>query len=182
LQSKIDPTAKYLNPVNKVVPFDRGKEIALFNTINKHSLLFVALETVDICPLRFYPLLNAICQSASLSPFCDRVRFVFLCSVVGAQVSSQASSWVPLLNIKCHSGTQLFLCSLFSPVCLERTIYPCRSLCEKVKQGCEGRMRTYGFPWPDMLKCDKFPLDNDMCISPQSISSSSEGKSQISAS
>jgi secreted frizzled-related protein 5 len=85
---------------------------------------------------------------------------------------------VPLLNIKCHSGTQLFLCSLFSPVCLERTIYPCRSLCEKVKQGCEGRMRTYGFPWPDMLKCDKFPLDNDMCISPQSISSASEGKLQ----
>ena len=25
---------------------------------------------------------------------------------------------------------QLFLCSLFSPVCLERPIYPCRSLCQ----------------------------------------------------
>ncbi|XP_059491143.1 secreted frizzled-related protein 5-like [Neocloeon triangulifer] len=90
-----------------------------------------------------------------------------------AEVSHQASSWVPLLGIKCHSGTQLFLCSLFSPVCLERTIYPCRSLCEKVKQGCEDRMLTYGFPWPDMLKCEKFPLDNDMCISPQSINSNS---------
>ena len=33
-------------------------------------------------------------------------------------------------NIKCHADTQLFLCSLFSPVCLERPIYPCRSLCQ----------------------------------------------------
>ncbi len=29
-------------------------------------------------------------------------------------------------------------------------------------------MKTYGFPWPTMLDCDKFPLDNDMCIASQS--------------
>ena len=33
-----------------------------------------------------------------------------------------------------------------------------------MKAGCEGTMATYGFPWPSMLDCDKFPLDNDMCI------------------
>lgn len=38
------------------------------------------------------------------------------------------------------------------------------SLCHKVKSGCEETMTTYGFPWPSMLDCDKFPLDNDMCI------------------
>lgn len=84
-----------------------------------------------------------------------------------AEVSQQSSSWVPLFNLKCHSDTQLFLCSLFSPVCLDRPIYPCRSLCQAVKNGCESRMRAYGFPWPDMVRCDKFPLDNDMCISVQ---------------
>ncbi|XP_071439138.1 secreted frizzled-related protein 5-like [Hetaerina americana] len=84
------------------------------------------------------------------------------------EVSQQAVSWVPLLNVRCHPDTQLLLCSLFSPVCLDRPIYPCRSLCEKVKLGCEGRMKMYGFPWPEMLKCAKFPLDNDMCIAPQS--------------
>lgn len=84
------------------------------------------------------------------------------------EVSQQATSWVPLLNIKCHADSQLFLCSLFAPVCLERPIYPCRSLCQKVKAGCEGTMSTYGFPWPTMLDCDKFPLDNDMCIASQS--------------
>ena len=32
-------------------------------------------------------------------------------------------------------------------VCLERPIYPCRSLCLGVRQGCQGRMEAYGFPW-----------------------------------
>lgn len=85
------------------------------------------------------------------------------------EVTQQSMSWIPLLNIKCHADTQLFLCSLFSPVCLERPIYPCRSLCQAVRAGCEGRMQAYGFPWPPMLDCDKFPLDNDMCITAQSV-------------
>ena len=29
-------------------------------------------------------------------------------------------------------------------------------------------MKSHGFPWPSMLDCDKFPLDNDMCITSQS--------------
>ncbi|XP_023335381.1 secreted frizzled-related protein 5 [Eurytemora carolleeae] len=83
------------------------------------------------------------------------------------EVSQQSMSWIPLLNIKCHPDTQLFLCSLFSPVCLERPIYPCRSLCSKVRSGCEEKMGAYGFPWPAMLDCAKFPQDNDMCITAQ---------------
>jgi len=85
------------------------------------------------------------------------------------EVTQQSTSWIPLHNIKCHPDTQLFLCSLFSPVCLERPIYPCRSLCQKVREGCEGRMKAYGFPWPAMLDCDTFPQDNDMCITAQSV-------------
>lgn len=86
-----------------------------------------------------------------------------------AEVTQQARSWVPLLGIQCHPDTQLFLCSLFSPVCLDRPIYPCRSLCEGVKQGCEERMNFYGFPWPEMLRCDKFPLDQNLCIAQVNI-------------
>ncbi|PSN55878.1 Secreted frizzled-related protein 5 [Blattella germanica] len=94
-----------------------------------------------------------------------------------AEVSQQAISWVALNNIRCHPDTQLFLCSLFSPVCLDRPIYPCRSLCEKVRLGCEGRMKKYGFPWPEMFNCTKFPQDNDMCITPQSGAETSGGES-----
>ena len=38
-------------------------------------------------------------------------------------------------------------------------------------------MATYGFPWPSMLDCDKFPLDNDMCIA--SMSEKSGGSSGV---
>lgn len=80
-----------------------------------------------------------------------------------AEVKQQASSWVPLVHKNCHPGTQVFLCSLFAPVCLERPIYPCRWLCEAVRDGCTPIMEAFGFPWPEMLTCDKFPQD-DVCI------------------
>nr|KAG5694624.1 hypothetical protein BaRGS_014719 [Batillaria attramentaria] len=81
-----------------------------------------------------------------------------------SEVTQQARSWVPLVNLRCHPDTQVFLCSLFSPVCLDREIFPCRTLCESVRDNCLARMKHYGFDWPVMLKCDKFPEDNDMCI------------------
>lgn len=80
------------------------------------------------------------------------------------EVAHQSSSWVPLLNVRCHPDTQLFLCSLFTPVCLERPIYPCRSLCVAVQTACEKRMTNYGYQWPEMLQCANFPEDNDMCL------------------
>uniref|UniRef100_A0A8C4Q9W6 Secreted frizzled-related protein 5 n=1 Tax=Eptatretus burgeri TaxID=7764 RepID=A0A8C4Q9W6_EPTBU len=80
------------------------------------------------------------------------------------EVRQQAGAWVPLLAKRCHPDTQLLLCSLFAPVCLDRPIYPCRSLCEAVRDSCVPVMESFGFPWPEMLRCDKFPLDNDLCI------------------
>ncbi|KAA0717013.1 Secreted frizzled-related protein 1 [Triplophysa tibetana] len=81
-----------------------------------------------------------------------------------AEVKQQAGSWVPLVHKNCHPSTQVFLCSLFAPVCLDRPIYPCRWLCENVRDGCTPIMEAFGFPWPEMLTCDKFPQD-DVCIS-----------------
>lgn len=80
-----------------------------------------------------------------------------------AEVKQQASSWVPLVHKKCHPSTQILLCSLFAPVCLDRPIYPCRWLCEAVRDSCTPIMEAFGFPWPEMLTCDKFP-QGDMCI------------------
>ncbi|XP_066506748.1 secreted frizzled-related protein 1b [Hoplias malabaricus] len=80
-----------------------------------------------------------------------------------AEVRQQASSWVPLMHKRCHVGTQMFLCSLFAPVCLEGPVKPCRALCEAVRQGCEPVMEAYGFSWPSILHCDKFPQE-DPCI------------------
>ncbi len=93
-----------------------------------------------------------------------------------AEVKQQAGSWVPLVHKACHPGTQVFLCSLFAPVCLERPIYPCRWLCEAVRDSCTPIMQAFGFPWPEMLNCDKFPL-GDVCISMNTTSSNDTDKS-----
>lgn len=88
------------------------------------------------------------------------------------EVLQQASSWIPLVQKQCHPDTRKFLCSLFAPVCLDdldEPIQPCRSLCESVKRGCAPIMSAFGFPWPNMLDCDHFPLDNDLCIPPASM-------------
>lgn len=90
------------------------------------------------------------------------------------EVLQQASSWIPLVQKQCHPDTRKFLCSLFAPVCLDdldEPIQPCRSLCENVKHGCAPVMSAFGFPWPKMLDCERFPLDNDLCIPPASIDS-----------
>ena len=84
------------------------------------------------------------------------------------EVIDQSAAWQSLVQLHCNPNTQLFLCSLFAPICLpnlDKPIKPCRSLCEEVQQNCEGRMQQYGFPWPDMLRCDRFE-NNDMCIKP----------------
>lgn len=80
------------------------------------------------------------------------------------EVKRQAAPWVPLYNIGCHPNTDLFLCALYAPVCLDRPIFPCRSLCEAVKSGCEGYMNKYGFEWPEILRCKKFPVGDNLCI------------------
>ena len=80
------------------------------------------------------------------------------------EVVRQAQPWVPLYNVRCHPNTDLFLCSLYAPVCLDRHIFPCRSLCEAVKNSCEIRMNNYGFKWPEILECERFPVDDDLCI------------------
>ncbi|XP_078078790.1 secreted frizzled-related protein 2-like [Mustelus asterias] len=88
------------------------------------------------------------------------------------EVLQQASSWVPLLSKQCHSDTRKFLCSLFAPVCLselQELVQPCQSLCQAVRDSCTPVMSAFGFPWPDMLDCNRFPVENDLCI-PSAIS------------
>jgi hypothetical protein len=91
-----------------------------------------------------------------------------------SEIEHQSTAWQPLLSIGCHKDTQLFLCSLFAPVCIEQasqaTIYPCRSLCESVKSNCEAPMLAYNYPWPSMFNCSQFPEDNGFCIQPSSQS------------
>jgi hypothetical protein len=86
------------------------------------------------------------------------------------EIVEQSSAWTALLGIQCHADAQLFLCSLFAPICItqapQTTIQPCRSLCEQVRGSCEAPMLSYNYPWPSMFNCSQFPEDNGLCIKP----------------
>ncbi|XP_060093622.1 secreted frizzled-related protein 5-like [Heteronotia binoei] len=82
-----------------------------------------------------------------------------------AEAIQQSASWLPLLARECHPDARIFLCSLFAPICLDRLIYPCRSLCEAVRSSCAPVMACYGYPWPEILTCNEFPDDHELCIS-----------------
>lgn len=99
------------------------------------------------------------------------------------KVNEQAAPWVSLLNLRCHPDTQIFLCSLFAPICHVRPIWPCKKLCLSVRGSCEPPMARYGFPWPEMLRCDRFPSEkpDNLCIGKQKYRHHSKGGNRCSA-
>lgn len=69
------------------------------------------------------------------------------------------STTLQLLSQQCCSYTFYFI-FLF-----DRFISPCRSLCESVRDTCAPIMSCYGYPWPEILRCDQYPADHLVCIS-----------------
>lgn len=82
----------------------------------------------------------------------------------------QFRTFLPLIQYKCSSQLQFFLCSVYVPLCTEKVIKPigpCRPLCESVKLRCGPVLAQFDFPWPHGLECDKFPAENNdqtMCM------------------
>uniref|UniRef100_A0A8C5DFC5 Secreted frizzled-related protein 5-like n=1 Tax=Gouania willdenowi TaxID=441366 RepID=A0A8C5DFC5_GOUWI len=85
-----------------------------------------------------------------------------------AEVVPYSQEWKPLLLTGCHLQAQAFLCSLMAPVCLDNFIWPCRSLCIAVRDSCASALSCQGRQWPEVLDCDRFPDEDDMCLSPHS--------------
>nr|XP_014338071.1 PREDICTED: frizzled-8 [Bos mutus] len=82
----------------------------------------------------------------------------------------------PLVEIQCSPDLKFFLCSMYTPICLEdykKPLPPCRSVCERAKAGCAPLMRQYGFAWPDRMRCDRLPEPGCQCRAPM-VSVSSE--------
>ncbi|KAF3847857.1 hypothetical protein F7725_020885 [Dissostichus mawsoni] len=83
------------------------------------------------------------------------------------EAQQQSAAWLPLISKLCHRDTKKFLCSLFAPVCLPELggpVSPCRSLCEAVRDGCVPVMSAFGFQWPQMFNCTRFPRGTELCI------------------
>ncbi|XP_046841907.1 uncharacterized protein LOC124436017 isoform X2 [Xenia sp. Carnegie-2017] len=84
-----------------------------------------------------------------------------------AEAAAELHQFWPLISIRCSSDLKFFLCSQYAPVCNgNHTMLPCRSICEKAKNGCIGIMRQYGFKWPEKMQCKLFPNrnENPLCL------------------
>ncbi|KFV67156.1 Secreted frizzled-related protein 4, partial [Dryobates pubescens] len=74
----------------------------------------------------------------------------------------------------CSPVLSFFLCAMYAPICTLEFLYdpikPCRSVCQRARDGCEPIMRRYNHSWPESLACDDLPVyDRGVCISPEAI-------------
>ncbi|KAG9475957.1 hypothetical protein GDO78_002826 [Eleutherodactylus coqui] len=79
-----------------------------------------------------------------------------------------------LVDINCSPVLSFFLCAMYAPICtlqfLHDPIKPCKSVCQRAKDGCEPIMKRYNHSWPENLACDDLPIyDRGVCISPEAI-------------
>lgn len=87
----------------------------------------------------------------------------------------------PLVEIKCSPDLKFFLCSMYTPICLEDYHKPlpvCRSVCERARSGCAPIMQQYSFEWPERMACEHLPLHGDpenLCMEQPSYTEPSSG-------
>lgn len=107
-------------------------------------------------------------------PLCEGIQYntTIMPNLLGHAKQEAAGlelhQYMPLVKIQCSPDLQIFLCSIFVPVCniLEKPIPPCRSLCLSARKGCEGLMNKFGFTWPENLDCNHFPVSSrgNICV------------------
>ncbi|GBP33549.1 Frizzled-2 [Eumeta japonica] len=79
-------------------------------------------------------------------------------------IGLQVHQYWPLVEIKCSADLKFFLCSVYTPICIEDYAKPlpaCRSVCERARDGCAPLMQKYGFKWPERMACERLPRLGD---------------------
>ncbi|XP_077994407.1 roundabout homolog 2-like [Glandiceps talaboti] len=82
------------------------------------------------------------------------------------EVNEGLNEYMPLMKASCSPYISYFLCSAFLPECPRKkkmkTPQPCKELCIKAKEGCEGVLDdVFGDGWPADLDCDQFPRQSE---------------------
>ncbi|XP_049609787.1 frizzled-7-A-like [Syngnathus scovelli] len=116
---------------------------------------------------------HGFCQSISI-PLCTDIAYnqTIMPNLLGHANQEDAGlevhQFYPLVKVQCSPDLKFFLCSMYAPVCtvLEQAIPPCRTLCERARQGCEALMNKFGFQWPERLRCENFPVHGagEICV------------------
>ncbi|MBN3315310.1 FZD1 protein, partial [Atractosteus spatula] len=116
---------------------------------------------------------HGFCQTITI-PLCTDIAYneTIMPNLLGHTNQEDAGlevhQFYPLVKVQCSPDLKFFLCSMYAPVCtvLEQALPPCRSLCERARQGCEALMNKFGFQWPDSLACESFPVHGagELCV------------------
>lgn len=81
---------------------------------------------------------------------------------------------IPETHCSCHNN----IIDICLPSSSLRFIQPCRSLCVAVRDSCAPVLACQGRPWPEALNCDRFPAEEDMCLTPHAkLNHFAKGKS-----
>lgn len=108
------------------------------------------------------------CENISI-PFCKNIGYKITTfpNLLRHQTQEEASlaiqQYSSAVITKCSPYLQLFLCSLYVPICtmMYDPIPPCQSLCLKVKRSCEDSLSSLHLKWP--MDCNQFP-ENISCV------------------
>ncbi|XP_071401879.1 uncharacterized protein [Centroberyx affinis] len=115
---------------------------------------------------------GAMCEPITI-PMCDGLSYnmTVMPNLLGHPNQREAAIKMSFLDslVKsvCSVDIRFFLCLVYAPRCVGGEVQrPCRSLCERAKQGCETLMNNFGIYWPEALRCDSFP--EQMCVTEDS--------------
>ena len=87
--------------------------------------------------------------------------------ITQTEADIQFNTFVPALSSNCSSMLKMLLCTSHYPICTNGSIqiYPCRHMCEQVRQSCEPFLLQQNVSWPKFLNCSNFPNKNDtVCV------------------
>ncbi|XP_037952156.1 frizzled-like [Teleopsis dalmanni] len=152
------------------LPHDGG---SYYRTSSSGEMISSSAMTSDTFPHhnRCEPITISICKNI---PYNMTIMPNLIGHTKQEEAGLEVHQFAPLVKIGCSADLQLFLCSLYVPVCtiLEQPIPPCRSLCESARV-CETLMKTYNFNWPENLECSKFPVygGEALCVAENTTSS-----------
>jgi len=134
-------------------------------------LLFSVLSTVDCARRDVDPEASSTAPTTddgqarcvditpSLAP-CRRLgyRQMRLPNLLNVTANSSSSAEATTFIDDCGEDGLVLMCSLLAPVCIDRPIWPCASLCRNVMATCSAAF----------IDCSALPTDDQLCIGPNS--------------
>ncbi|GFN81208.1 frizzled-5 [Plakobranchus ocellatus] len=89
-------------------------------------------------------------------------------------INNELRFYESLQATNCHPQLNFMLCGVHSPYCIhsdEPFTFPCREICQEVRDACEADYRrlNHNLPWPHKLQCHRYPASDDTqrsCVMP----------------